>query len=59
MPDVDGMSPVDLRGGGVSTGAVCPTGVAWLKAGILAGALAGALDASGSVLRGIGGLTAD
>ena len=59
MPDVDGMSPVDLRGGGVSTGAVCPTGVAWLKAGILAGALAGGLDASGSVLRGIGGLTAD
>jgi arylsulfatase A-like enzyme len=51
-----GAGPNDLRGGGGAP-AGCPE-LAWLESGILAGALAGAFDASGAVLRGIGGLSA-
>ncbi|HEY5090167.1 MAG TPA: hypothetical protein VIK30_09360, partial [Polyangia bacterium] len=49
-----GPGGVDGSGGEFGT-----RGAVWLKSGILAGALAGALDAGSSVLRGIGGLSAD
>jgi len=45
----------DVPGGGRSR-VGCPA-LSWLESGILAGALAGALDASGAVVRGIGGLS--
>jgi arylsulfatase A-like enzyme len=48
--------PDGVDGSGGDFGA---RGAVWLKSGILAGALAGALDAASSVLRGIGGLSAD
>jgi arylsulfatase A-like enzyme len=50
-------SPSPGRGGPpVRAGA---RGAEWLGSGIVAGALAGALDASGSLARGIGGLSGD
>jgi arylsulfatase A-like enzyme len=51
--------PPDARGAAPRPGGDSSPAALWLKSGILAGALAGVLDASGSVFRGIGGLSAD
>jgi arylsulfatase A-like enzyme/HEAT repeat protein len=56
----DGITPPpNARGAASSPGGGSSRTALWLKSGILAGALAGAIDASSSVFRGIGGLSAD